>query len=140
MVNKVILLGRLGKEPESRTTQNGKMICSFTMATESGYGESKKTDWHSVTCFDKTADAVSKYLHKGSQCYVEGRISYDTYEGKDGVKRTSTRIIASDIKFIGSKSDNAQQPLQNNAPLEQKAVSDDTFEGVPFYSNDEIPF
>ena len=91
MVNKVILVGRLGKDPECRTAQSGKNVCRFTMATDSGFGASKKTDWHNVVCFDKQADFCKNYLRKGSLIYVEGRISYGEYE-KDGVKRYTTDI------------------------------------------------
>ena len=105
MVNKVILVGRLGKDPECRTAQRGTNVCRFTMATDSGFGASKKTDWHNVVCFDKQADFCKNYLRKGSLIYVEGRISYGEYE-KDGVKRYTTDIMANTIQSLGSRSEN----------------------------------
>ena len=136
MLNKVMLIGRLGDSPELRQTQQGKSVCTFTMATDTGYGDNKKTDWHKVTVFDKAADKCAKYLRKGSSVYVEGRLSYDTYE-KDGIKRTSVKIIANDVRFIGAKSDNPEEAPQQNEGY-QPPMSDDTFEGYPL--NDEVPF
>ena len=85
MINKAILVGRLGREPEYRASQSGKASCRFSLATDSGYGQSRKTEWHSIVCFDKQAEFARDYLHKGSLVYIEGRISYGEYE-KDGVK------------------------------------------------------
>lgn len=104
MINKAILVGRLGKDPESRTTQSGKEVCRFTMATDSGFGQQKKTDWHSIVCFDRQAEFVKNYLRKGNLVYVEGRISYNEYE-KDGVKRYTTEIIASTVQSLGGKNE-----------------------------------
>ena len=136
MLNKVMLIGRLGHSPELRQSQSGKSVCSFTLATDTGYGDNKKTDWHKVTVFDKAADKCAKYLRKGSSVYVEGRLSYDTYE-KDGIKRTSVKIIANDVRFIGAKSDNPEEAPQQNDGY-QPPMSDDTFEGYPL--NEEVPF
>lgn len=132
MLNKVMLIGRLGRDPECKITQSGKSVCTFTLATDTGYGDNKKTDWHNITVFDKTADNCAKYLHKGSPAYVEGRIAYDSYE-KDGIKHTATKIIANNVLFIATSKVNAQAP-----PGYQQTFSDDTFEGYPL--DDEIPF
>lgn len=138
MFNKVILIGRLGREPEKRTSQSGKVVTTFTLATTTGFGENQKTEWHNVVCFDKVAESVANYLHKGSACMVEGKLCYDTYE-KDGVKKTSIKISASNVLFVGTKSENAAQT--NPERQEQKTeMCHDTFEGVPFGPNDEIPF
>lgn len=132
MLNKVMLIGRLGRDPESKITQSGKSVCTFTLATDTGYGGNKKTDWHNITVFDKAADNCAKFLRKGSPVYVEGRISYDAYE-KDGIKHTTTKIIANTVLFIATSKVNAQAP-----PGYQQTFSDDTFEGYPL--DDEIPF
>lgn len=141
MLNKVMLIGRLGRDPERKTTQSGKSVCTFTLATDTGYGDNKKTDWHNITVFDKTADNCAKYLHKGSPAYVEGRISYDSYE-KDGIKHTATKIIANSVLFIAtSKSGSQAQPFNDNPQPDtgyQAPMSDDTFEGYPL--DDDIPF
>lgn len=135
MLNKVMLIGRLGRDPERKTTQSGKSVCTFTLATDTGYGDNKKTDWHNITVFDKTADNCTKYLHKGAPAYVEGRIAYDSYE-KDGIKRTSVKIIANDVRFFGARND-VQEPQTQHTGY-QPPMSDDTFEGYPI--NDEVPF
>lgn len=137
MLNKVMLIGRLGRDPERKTTQSGKSVCTFTLATDTGYGDNKKTDWHNITVFDKTADNCAKYLHKGSPAYVEGRIAYDSYE-KDGIKHTTTKIIANTVLFIATSKVNAQAPTNGAPPGYQQTFSDDTFEGYPL--DDEIPF
>jgi len=138
MLNKVMLIGRLGRNPERKTTQSGKSVCTFTLATDTGWGDNKKTDWHNITVFDKTADNCAKYLRKGSPAYVEGRIAYDSYE-KDGIKHTTTKIIANTVLFIATSKVNAQAAT-NGAPPPgyQQTFSDDTFEGYPL--DDEIPF
>ena len=106
-VNKVILLGRLGQDPELKTTESGKTWCNFSMATSSvsGKDDDKKevTEWHNVTTFGKTAELAAKYLAKGSQVYIEGRLQTRKYE-KDGEQRYSTSIIAYQIVFCGSGS------------------------------------
>lgn len=123
MLNKVMLIGRLGRDPERRTTQSGKPVCTFTLATDTGYGDNKRTDWHNITVFDKTADTCAKCLHKGSTAYVEGRIAYDSYE-KDGIKHTSVKIIANTVLVIATSKVNAQAPTGGN--------SDDTFDDESF--------
>ena len=93
-VNKVILVGRAGKDPEARETGKGEAVANISLATNSGYGDNEKTDWHRVTFFGKLASTVIDYVKKGQELYVEGRISYSKYTGKDGVEKYSTSIIA----------------------------------------------
>lgn len=105
MINKVILLGNLGRDPETRHTQSGTAVCTLSVATsrrqksQSGQFEDK-TEWHRVTVWDKRAEVCAKYLAKGRQVYVEGRIETRQYE-QDGVKKYATDIIAHEVKFIG---------------------------------------
>jgi|TARA_R110002110_G_scaffold23750_2_gene89998 single-strand DNA-binding protein len=93
-VNKVILVGRAGKDPEARETGKGEAVANISLATNSGYGDNEKTDWHRVTFFGNLANTVIDYVKKGQEIYVEGRISYSKYTGKDGVEKYSTSIIA----------------------------------------------
>lgn len=99
-VNKVILLGRLGKDPELRETSSGH-VCKFSLATDKG-GKQRDAgpDWHNVVAFNKTAELIAKYLKKGDQCYIEGRLNYSSYE-KDGEKRYFTEVVVDVVKFIG---------------------------------------
>ena len=105
-VNKAIIIGRLGKDPEVRTSQAGKAFCSMTVATDSGFGDKRVTDWHTVVTFDKQAENCGRFLKKGSSVYVEGRISYDKYE-KDGQTRYTTRIIANTVQLLDSRNSQA---------------------------------
>lgn len=130
MFNKVILIGRLGRDPELRVSQSGSSFANFTLATNDGFGDNKRTDWHNVTAFGKTAESICKFLKKGSICALEGRIQYDSYE-KDGVKKNTTKILADHVTFLSSKNED-----QSHGKFEQQteAWSDDTFEGKPLTS------
>ena len=102
-VNKAILVGHVGKEPEFRETKSGDTVASFSLATNSGYGDNKTTDWHRVVFFGKTADVIKQYVNKGSQVYVEGRISNRTYDDKEGIKRYVTEINGYSMQMLGGK-------------------------------------
>lgn len=103
-VNKVILIGNLGKDPELRHTSSGTSVATFSLATRSGGGKDKETvtEWHSVVVFDKLADLCAQYLQKGRQVYIEGRLQTRNWEDKDGLKRSKTEVIASQVSFLGS--------------------------------------
>lgn len=101
-LNKVMLLGRLGKDPEIRKTQWGKTTCSFSLATSSKFGENEQTEWHRVIFWEKQAEIAAQYLKKASKVLVEGRIQSREYE-KDGVKHKIYEIIGNTITFIDSK-------------------------------------
>jgi single-strand DNA-binding protein len=132
-MNHIVLIGRIGKDPEIRTTQGGKSCASFTLATDSGFGDNKKTDWHSVVCFDRSAEVVHKYLKKGSGCAVIGRLTYDTYE-KDGQKRTVARIVAERVEFLPRNENNSSSQTQTT-----QQFSHDTFEGKPLVFSNPSP-
>lgn len=105
-VNKVILVGNLGKDPELRTTQSGKSYCKFSLATSESYttqaGERRdNTEWHNIVVWGKQAEACSRFLQKGRSAYVEGRIQYRSWDGDDGQKRYITEINASKVVFLG---------------------------------------
>jgi len=107
-VNKAILIGRLGKDPEVRYTPDGAMVTSFSLATDEQWkdrnGEKvQKTEWHNIVTFGKLAEICGTYLAKGLQVYIEGRIRTRSWEGKDGVKRYTTEIAATDMKMLSSK-------------------------------------
>lgn len=108
-MNKFIAIGRLGKDPEVRTTPGGKSVANFSLATDSGYGEKKTTQWHRVVAWEKTAELAQKYLKKGSKIFLEGEVQYGKYE-KDGVIYYTTDIVARNIQFLDSKSDQNSQP------------------------------
>ncbi len=108
MVNKAILVGRLGKDPEVRYTPDGTMVTNFTMATDEVYkdknGErTQRTEWHRIVTFGKLAEICGNYLVKGKLIYIEGRIQTRAWEDKEGAKRNTTEIVASDMKMLDSK-------------------------------------
>lgn len=131
MLNKVILIGRLGQEPTIRYMPNGEAVCNFSVATSEKYTDKngqrqEATEWHNVTMYRKLAEIAGKYLTKGSQVYLEGKIQSRKYTDKNGVERTAYDIIANELKMLGG---NTQTPAQKPQPAQaQDEISDD----VPF--------
>jgi len=109
-LNKVMLIGRLGKDPEIRYSQQGKAIVTFSLATSEQWTDKtsgdrqEKTEWHRIVVFDKQAETCEKYLSKGSQIYIEGRLQTRNYE-KEGQTHYTTEIVVSNFQFLGGKSD-----------------------------------
>ena len=142
-VNKVILLGRLGKEPESRTLESGTMVVNFTLATSEVYkdrvtGERKEvTDWHNVVLWRGLAETASKYLHKGDQVYIEGKMRTRSWE-KDGVTRYTTEVIGDNMTLIGSKQGGGNSNYERPATA-QSAVPADDFKPQD-NATDDLPF
>jgi single-strand DNA-binding protein len=108
-VNKVILIGNLGRDPETRFTNSGSSVTSFSIATKDSFTDKsgarqERTDWHNIIVWGKQGEACAQYLKKGSPVYVEGRISYREYEAKDGSgKRKVTEIVAMRTQFLSSR-------------------------------------
>ena len=108
-VNKVILLGNLGADPETRYTQSGSAVTNIRMATTDTWrdrqsGEQQeRTEWHRVVFFGRLAEIAGEYLRKGSQCYVEGQIRTNKWQGQDGQDRYTTEIIASNMQLLGGR-------------------------------------
>jgi single-strand DNA-binding protein len=127
MINKVILLGRVGQDPESRFTADGTPVTSFSVAT-SDYkknadgSKGEKTEWHKIVCWRKLAEIASQYVRKGSLVYVEGSIQSSEYEGRDGQKRKNYNIVANNFKMVGPKPGSQSQgdpdfPPEDDVPL-----------------------
>jgi len=105
-VNKVILLGNLGSNPELRKTKSDKPVCTFSLATDRSRKDSngtteQSTVWHNIVCFGKSAESCAKYLKKGRQVYLEGRIQTEKWEDKSGATRVTNKIVASVVQFLG---------------------------------------
>jgi single-strand DNA-binding protein len=139
MINKVILVGRLGKDPEVRYTPDGMVVTNFTLATDEQRkdknGEKvKTTEWHRIVTFGKLAEICGKYLVKGKLVFVEGRIRTQSWEDKEGVKRYTTEIIASDMRMLDSKGQRGgdasleEPPPHSHSGAETSLPEDD----VPF--------
>ena len=105
-VNKVILVGNLGSDPEIRTTPGGQRVANFRLATSRSWNNQEgqrqeKTEWHSIVAWGKTADIVERYLQKGKQVYVEGRLETRSWQDKDGQTRYKTEIICENMQMLG---------------------------------------
>ncbi len=129
-VNKVFLLGNVGRDPEMKTSQSGTIVASFSLATQRKSRDTVVTQWHNCVVFGNLAEIVQKYVSKGSKLHVEGTIDYSQYES-GGVTKTVTRIIVNEVSLLSSKS----EPVEpQEKPVVAKAVPD---WAAP---DDDIPF
>jgi single-strand DNA-binding protein len=111
-VNKVILVGRLGRDPETRFTGGGQAVANFSVATDETFKDKngerqKRTEWHKIVVWGKQAEIAQQYLKKGSLIFIEGRIQSREWQDKEGQKRTSFEIVATNFRMLGGKSDGA---------------------------------
>ncbi len=135
-VNKVILVGRLGRDPETRYTSSGQAVCNFTLATDESFrdrsGErQKRTEWHRIVLWGKLAEIAQQYLKKGALVYLEGRIQTRQWDDRDGNKRTTTEIVASGMRMLGVRGETA---------AEVEASATDQEASSPEISDEDIPF
>lgn len=127
-VNKVILMGNLGKDPEVRYLPSGDAVANITIATSSRYkGKDgnmvEETEWHRVTFFGRLAEVAGEYLKKGRPVYVEGRIKTNKYTDKNGVERYSTNVIAGEMQLLGDRTEGDRQERPAAPPQRQAAPS-----------------
>ncbi len=113
-LNKVILMGTLGKDPEVRTIPSGKKVANFSIATNESYTDKggqkvEKTEWHKIVIWDKLAEIVEKYLKTGSQVYLEGKIATRSWDDDQGNKKYSTEIVAHTMQMLGGKGESSQK-------------------------------
>jgi len=133
-MNKVILMGNLGKDPELKTYGDNKQLVKLSVATK-GWSKDKKednTDWHNVTFFGKSAEAINKYFTKGRRIIVEGSLHYSTFEKKDGSKGHRTDIKGSAFHFVGSKKDESSNVPDVKAEKYDLANESITVDDIPF--------
>lgn len=124
-INKAIIIGRVGKDPEIRYTQAGKAVCSFSVATSENWkdrdgNKQKKTEWHNVTAWDKLAEICGKYVVKGMLIYIEGKLQTQKYD-KDGQTHYKTEIIAQNMQMLSGKGDGQKQDRQEEQPWDAPA-------------------
>ena len=140
-VNKLILLGRLGKDPELKYLPNGDAVCTFSLATGESWADKQGqkhevTDWHNIVIWRKTAEAANQYLKKGSQVYLEGKTKNRSWDKPDGTKGYITEMVVEKMEFCGSKDgggNRAPTPGEEQAP----PSSGSTDAGL---SGDDVPF
>jgi len=131
-LNKVLLLGSVGKDPECRSTPSGANIATFTVATNHRFKGSdgnwtEKTEWHSLKAFGRTAELIRDYVKKGDPLHIEGRLETESWDGKDGQKKYRTVIIVDNLILLGGKSQPKAPKIES--PFESQEISDDD---IPF--------
>ena len=138
-VNKVILVGNLGKDPDLRYTPSGAAVCTFSLATTDRFkdkqGEQQeRTEWHNIVAWAGLAEICGKYLHKGKQVYIEGRIQNRSYEDRDGKKRYITEIVANEMQMLGRADEKGSWGHQPTTPGYSSTTGsqEDPFSDVPF--------
>lgn len=149
-LNKVMLIGRLGKDPEVRYMPNGKAVANFSMATSETWRDKQtgdrqeKTEWHNVVMFDKLAEIAGEYLRKGGQCFIEGKLTTRKWQDKEGRDRWTTEIIGSSMQMLGSRPDSTGRDANNHEgqgrasrPAQQQSRPEPTDTGS---FEDDIPF
>lgn len=145
-INKVILIGNLGQEPEIKYMPNGNAVANITVATSESWKDKNtgeqvsKTEWHKVVFFRRLAEIVGEYLHKGSKIYVEGKLQTRKWE-KDGQTHYATEIIASEMQMLDSRGQDSE-PAQQSRPAQRAPASDKPASQPPQNNDfdDDIPF
>lgn len=153
-INKVILVGNLGKDPELRYTPSGAAVANFTLATSDRYKDKsgewqEKTEWHNIVAWRQLAEICGKYLHKGKQVYIEGKIQTRSYDDRDGNKRYMTEIVADQMQMLGRAGDEGGGSSRSQEPRAPRATQGaprnntpnyEDFGEPPFNPDDDIPF
>lgn len=137
MLNHIVIMGRIVKDPELRFTQSNTPVASFTVAVDRDFGEDKQTDFIGCTAWRKTGEFVSKHFQKGSMIVVSGRLQSRKWEDKDGNKRTSWEINAENVYFGGDKKSENNADYYNGKGVNARA---DTFEDLPDDVGGSLPF
>lgn len=147
-VNKVILVGNLGKDPEVRTLENGVKVCSFPLATSESYKDKNtgqtntRTEWHNIVMWRGLADVAERFLEKGKQIYVEGKIQTRSYQDKEGNQRYMTEIVANEMTMLGGKSDgnsDTSRPEPRRESVANNTSSSSDIQGIDD-EEDDLPF
>jgi single-strand DNA-binding protein len=142
-VNKVILVGNLGKKPDMKYTQSNVAVANFSIATSEEWrdkesGDKKtKTEWHNVVFFGKLAEIAEQYLDKGSQVYIEGKLETSTWKDESGNDRKTTKVLGQELTMLGSRGDSSGSSYEsNNSGVNEEEVNQDS----GGFSEEEIPF
>lgn len=135
-MNKVILIGHVGRDPEATHSKTGMLIVKLSLATTEKVKGMEHTEWHKILLFDKTAQVVADYVKKGSQIMIEGKIKTEAWE-KDGVKRFTTSILANSVELLGSK-DRGKETAATEKNIDNNVSS--VVESVQKFYDDDIPF
>ena len=156
-INKVILIGNLGRDPETRYSQGGSAVTTFSIATTDQWRDretneqQERTEWHRIVCFARLAEIAGQYLRRGSKCYIEGRLQTRSWEDREGQTRYTTEVVARDMQMLDSRGDapggyappprggaeqERAQPGRSAAPAAPAAGAPDDLDDL----DDDIPF
>lgn len=148
-VNKVILVGRLGQDPEIRSTASGASVANFSVATNESWVDKsgqrqERTEWHRVVVWGKLADLCGQYLSKGREAYIEGRLQTRQWQDQQGQNRYTTEIQAQTVQFLGGNAQRSQSESSGMGTGAQQAgapaMGGSGFAGEPSFTEDDIPF
>ena len=136
-MNKVLLLGRLGGDPDLRYTSGGRAVCSMSLATTAYWttdngGRYSRTDWHRIIVWGGRAESCKEHLVKGQQVLVEGRLQNHSWEGRDGVKRWSTEVVAHNVLFLARPKEKTEPPAQSLVIPDELSDTGPGYEDTPF--------
>ncbi|NWG12211.1 MAG: single-stranded DNA-binding protein [Acidobacteria bacterium] len=145
-LNKIMLIGNLGRDPEIRYTQEGAPVANFSLATTESYTDKggvrqERTEWHNIVAWNKLAELAKRYLSKGRQVYVEGRLRTREWTDRDGNKRRTTEVVASQMVLLGSRGDTSAEAVSATAAAPMPAYGES--EAVPEngrITDDDLPF
>src|SRR5690606_16946191 len=137
-LNRVMLIGRLGADPEQRHMPNGRAVVNIRVATSETWKDRnsgewlERTEWHSIVAFDKLAEIIAEYLRKGSQVFIEGKLQTRKWQDKEGKDRYTTEIIAQSMQMLGGRQGGERPARQERAPASEPAPAGEFDDDIPF--------
>ena len=143
-VNKVILIGNLGKDPDVRHLENGATVANFPIATSENYKDRKtgekvsQTEWHNIVVWRGLADITERYLKKGDKVYIEGKLRTRSWQDQDGNTKYTTEVVADNLTMLGKSSDNSTAPPSQPATVTSSTTQKEDFSGPD--DSDDLPF
>ena len=143
-VNKVILIGNLGKDPDVRHLENGATVANFPIATSENYKDRKtgekvsQTEWHNIVVWRGLADITERYLKKGDKVYIEGKLRTRSWQDQDGNTKYTTEVVADNLTMLGKSSDNSTSPPSQSAAATSSTTQNEDFSGPD--DSDDLPF
>jgi single-strand DNA-binding protein len=151
-INKVILIGNLGQNPEVKHSASGQSICNLSIATNESWTDKngqkqEKTEWHRVVVFGKLAELCGQYLQKGRQAYIEGKLQTRSWQDKDGQTRYTTEVVAQQVQFLGgaastgrSAGNDYNNNSYGNSAYGASSMSNTSFQAEPTFTEEDVPF
>ena len=143
-INKVILIGNLGKDPDVRHLENGATVANFPIATSENYKDRKtgekvsQTEWHNIVVWRGLADITERYLKKGDKVYIEGKLRTRSWQDQDGNTKYTTEVVADNLTMLGKSSDNSTAPPSQTAAAANSTAQNEDFSGPD--GSDDLPF